>query len=63
MMHNGILAHVQEHWCERANLIIDEKSMVDLKGLYWIDSRLRTIISKPESESGGLNVVLFGDFY
>jgi ATP-dependent DNA helicase PIF1 len=59
-MHNGILAHLQEHWRERAYLIIDEKSMVGLKELYWIDS---TIMSKPELEFGGLNVVLFGDFY
>jgi PIF1-like helicase len=62
-MHNGILAHLQGHWRERAYLIIDEKSMVGLKELYWIDSRLRTIMSKPELEFGGLNVILFGDFY
>ncbi|OXV10620.1 hypothetical protein Egran_01619, partial [Elaphomyces granulatus] len=61
-MHNGILAHLQEHWRDRAYLIIDEKS-IGLKELHWIDSRLRTIMSKPESEFGGLNVILFGDFY
>ena len=62
-LHNGILASLQDHWRNRAYLIIDEKSMVGLKELYWIDSRLRTIMSNPETEFGGVNVILCGDFY
>lgn len=45
-------------------LIIDEKSMVGLNQLAWIDRRCREIF--PESSSvdfGGLNVVLAGDFF
>jgi hypothetical protein len=43
------------HWRDRAYLIIDEKSMVGLKELHWIDSRLRTIMSNLEREFGGVN--------
>ena len=45
-------------------LIIDEKSMIDLKTLSLIDSRLRAI--RPQFADqlfGGLNVLLCGDFY
>jgi PIF1-like helicase len=62
-MPNGILANLQDHWQERVYLIIDEKSVVGLKELHWIDLRLRIVMSKPETEFGGLNVILFGDFY
>ncbi|EED14664.1 conserved hypothetical protein [Talaromyces stipitatus ATCC 10500] len=48
-------------------LIIDEKSMIGLKQLYWVNLRLQQIFPTPESESarpfGGLNVILAGDFY
>ena len=37
--------------------------MVDLKELHYRDSRLRTIMSNPETEFGGVNVILCGDFY
>ncbi|EED13562.1 conserved hypothetical protein [Talaromyces stipitatus ATCC 10500] len=48
-------------------LIINEKSMIGLKQLYWVNLRLQQIFPTPESESappfGGLNVILTGDFY
>lgn len=45
-------------------LLIDEKSMLGLKQLYWIDCRLRQILVRQYNVPfGGLNVVLLGDFY
>ena len=45
-------------------LIIDEKSMVGLKTLHWIDQRLREIFPSPRDEwFGGLNLLLCGDFW
>jgi ATP-dependent DNA helicase PIF1 len=45
-------------------LIIDEKSMVDIKNLSLIDDRLRIIYPTRSSEPfGGLNILLCGDFF
>lgn len=45
-------------------LIIDEKSMIDLKMLSIIDDRLRLIFpDKADQAFGGLNLLLCGDFY
>ncbi|KAJ5139048.1 uncharacterized protein N7515_003896 [Penicillium bovifimosum] len=45
-------------------LIIDEKSMISLDVLYWVDQRCRQIVvHERELPFGGLNVVLAGDFY
>lgn len=43
-------------------LIIDEKSMLGLRFLYKIDSRLRAICAEPERYFGGMNILLCGDF-
>ena len=45
-------------------LIIDEKSMIDLKTLSLIDDRLRAILpASSDKLFGGLNVLLCGDFF
>ena len=45
-------------------LIIDEKSMIDLKTLSLIDDRLRAILpASSDKPFGGLNVLLCGDFF
>jgi ATP-dependent DNA helicase PIF1 len=44
-------------------LIIDEKSMIDLKMLSLIDTRLRAIYPQNDQPFGGLNILLCGDFY
>jgi hypothetical protein len=44
-------------------LIIDEKSMIDLKMLSLIDTRLRAICPQDDQPFGGVNILLCGDFY
>ncbi|EAQ89410.1 hypothetical protein CHGG_06029 [Chaetomium globosum CBS 148.51] len=47
-------------------LVIDEKSMLGLKTLGWIDRRLREILFRKKNDflfSGGLSVILIGDFF
>lgn len=44
-------------------LLIDEKSMIHLKMLHYIDRRLRQIMAKPYSWFGGLSIALLGDFH
>ena len=44
-------------------LIIDEKSMIDLKMLSLIDTRLRAICPYKDQPFGGVNILLCGDFY
>ena len=45
-------------------LVIDEKSMIDLKMLSLIDDRLRLIFpGKSDQAFGGLNILLCGDFF
>jgi hypothetical protein len=45
-------------------LIIDEKSMVGLKQMGWIDKRLRQIFpAQADKPFGGISVVLCGDFH
>ncbi|EED12765.1 conserved hypothetical protein [Talaromyces stipitatus ATCC 10500] len=48
-------------------LIIDEKSMIGLKQVYYMNQRLQEIFPASDSESvkpfGGLNIILAGDFY
>ena len=43
-------------------LVIDEKSMIGLTMLAWVDNRLELRPSNQESMFGGLNVILVGDF-
>jgi len=45
-------------------LIIDEKSMIDIKTLSLIDDRLRAILpASSDQRFGGVNVLLCGDFF
>jgi PIF1-like helicase len=45
-------------------LIIDEKSMIDIKMLSLIDDRLRAILpARSDQPFGGVNVLLCGDFF
>lgn len=45
-------------------LVIDEKSMLGLKTLAWIDQRLREVFPECRDEIfGGLSVILIGDFF
>jgi ATP-dependent DNA helicase PIF1 len=44
-------------------LIIDEKSMVDLATLHWIDLRFRQIFPGTDRPFGGLNILICGDFF
>lgn len=45
-------------------LVIDEKSMLGLKTLAWIDQRLREVFPENRDEFfGGLSVILIGDFF
>jgi ATP-dependent DNA helicase PIF1 len=44
-------------------LIIDEKSMVDLKTLSLIDDRLRALLPSTQLPFGGVNILLCGDFF
>ncbi|KAF5127214.1 ATP-dependent DNA helicase pif1 [Metarhizium anisopliae] len=45
-------------------LIIDEKSMLGLRQLSWIDDRIREAFpNKNEEFFGGLNILLVGDFF
>ena len=48
---------------EVKTLIIDEISMVSRDVFALIDTRLRQIMGSPNSWFGGINVLLFGDFY
>jgi hypothetical protein len=44
--------------------VIDEKSMLGLKTLAWVDQRLREIFPENRDEFfGGLSVILIGDFF
>ena len=44
-------------------MVIDEKSMINLKMLSIIDDRLRQIFPDTDRPFGGLNVLLCGDFF
>jgi hypothetical protein len=45
-------------------LVIDEKSMLGLKTLAWVDQRLREVFPENRDEFfGGLSVILIGDFF
>ncbi|KAG9518372.1 hypothetical protein KCU93_g8448, partial [Aureobasidium melanogenum] len=44
-------------------IVIDEKSMVDVRLLTWVDQRCREFTSVFDKSFGGLSVLLVGDFY
>ncbi|KAH0826840.1 hypothetical protein AYO21_07253 [Fonsecaea monophora] len=43
-------------------LIIDEKSMIGLKMMSWMDQRLREIYPTRDLPFGGINIIIAGDF-
>ena len=60
----GTLSTLQREFRGVHYLVIDEKSMVSLKMLSWIDRRLREIFPDHQNEYfGGLSVILIGDFF
>jgi ATP-dependent DNA helicase PIF1 len=60
----GTLQSLQASFSSCQFLIIDEKSMIDLKTLSLIDDRLRAIFpASSDQPFGGLNVLLCGDFF
>jgi hypothetical protein len=60
---NGTLQSLQALFRSVRFLVIDEKSMIDLKMLSLIDDRLRLIFPDTDQAFGGLNVLLCGDFF
>lgn len=61
---NATLQSLQSLFQDIRFLIIDEKSMIDLKILSIIDDRLRLIFPDQSDQAfGGLNVLLCGDFF
>jgi ATP-dependent exoDNAse (exonuclease V) alpha subunit len=60
---NATLQSLQAQFRDVRFLIIDEKSMIDLKTLSIIDDRLRQIFPDVDQIFGGLNVLLCGDFF
>jgi hypothetical protein len=61
---NATLQSLQSLFQDIRFIIIDEKSMIDLKILSIIDDRLRLIFPDQSDQAfGGLNVLLCGDFF
>ena len=61
---NSVLLSLQLLYASCRYLIIDEKSMIGLPQLYYIDSRLRQIFpAHSDTPFGGLNIIMCGDFY
>jgi hypothetical protein len=57
-------AQLQKKLKDIKYLIIDEKSMLGLRQLSWIDDRLREAFpNRNEDFFGGLNILLVGDFF
>ncbi|EXU94986.1 PIF1-like helicase [Metarhizium robertsii] len=57
-------AQLQKKLRDIKYLIIDEKSMLGLRQLSWIDDRLREAFpNRNEEFFGGLNILLVGDFF
>ena len=60
----AILQSLQALFQDCRFLIIDEKSMIDIKTLSLIDDRLRAILpAHSDQPFGGVNVLLCGDFF
>jgi ATP-dependent DNA helicase PIF1 len=60
---SGALQSLQSVFQDCRFLIIDEKSMIDLKVFSLINSRLRAIFPDNPLPFGGINILLCGDFY
>jgi ATP-dependent DNA helicase PIF1 len=60
----SVLSNLQRVFNGVKYLVIDEKSMLGLKTLAWIDQRLREVFPRSGNEFfGGLSVLLIGDFF
>lgn len=60
----AILSSIQRVFLGINYLVIDEKSMLGLKTLGWIDRRLREIFPERQDEFfGGISVIMIGDFF
>ncbi|KAB2111480.1 hypothetical protein AG0111_0g1919 [Alternaria gaisen] len=57
------LKHLQNHLVNVGYLIIDEKSMVGLRILHFLNRRLREAFPGRDQEFGGMNIIIMGDFY
>ncbi len=56
------LTRLQDRFRHCRLLIIDEKSMIGLKALHYIDQRLRQTYARPNDFFGGLSILFCGDF-
>ena len=54
---------MQNRLCYLKYLVIDEKSMISLKTMGFIDSRLRQIFPSSNEPFGGVSLILMGNFY
>jgi ATP-dependent DNA helicase PIF1 len=60
----AVLSNLQRVFLGVNYLVIDEKSMIGLKTLGWIDRRLREIFPERQDEFfGGISVMMIGDFF
>lgn len=60
----GVLDTLQRRFHDVFYLILDEKSMIGLRELGWVDRRFREIFPDRSDEYfGGLSVLLVGDFF
>ncbi|KAJ5894968.1 hypothetical protein N7495_006659 [Penicillium taxi] len=60
----GHLLSLQSDFRHTTYLIIDEKSMIGIPALFWIDQRCREIfMCDSDKPFSGLNIILAGDFY
>ena len=58
----AMLFSLQSRWKMCRYLMIDEKSMLGLRQLHWLDSRLRQIFPSSTQPFGGIHILLLGDF-
>jgi hypothetical protein len=54
---------MQNRLCYLKYLVIDEKSMISLKTMSFIDSRLHQIFPSSNEPFGGVSLILMGNFY
>jgi len=57
------LKYLQNHLANVGYLIIDEKSMVGLRVLFFLDRRLREAFPNRDQDFGGMSIIIMGDFY
>ena len=57
------MRYLQNHLKDVGYLIINKKSMIGLRMLYWLNQRLREVFPNQDKDFSGINIVLIGDFY